>query len=157
MAGYRNRRFTIYDAMEAKGIFAENTANIDARSDETGQSTYEKQDFPKMFYSPAGERRIIVPATYIDTPFGPKKTDEQTELVYKLAKDLTEEKKLRADGWHDHPAKAIAASGGEAPAVSADERMKELEAQIAQLQAEKADAAAKVLQPSSRVTTSKVG
>lgn len=51
------------------------------------------------------------------TPYGPKEVGEQRELVSRVVQDSEEEEVLRAEGWHDHPAKAIAASGQTPPAV----------------------------------------
>lgn len=146
MAGYRNKRYTIYDAMEDKGIFAQNTANSSARDEQSGVSTYAGPvEYPKMLYHPKGEQVVIVPAEIIETPMGPKRVGEQRELVYQVVESSAQERALRAEGWHDHPAKAIAASGGEAPPVSADQKLSSLQEQIKQLQADKADAEAKLL------------
>ena len=69
----RAQRFTVYDAMEAKGLFEANPAN-------QSSSEYKRQDFPKMLYSPTGEMKVIVPAELITTPLGPKFVGEQREL-----------------------------------------------------------------------------
>ena len=141
----RSNRFTVFDMMEAKGVFEANPANVDAR-DQNGASLYSGPvPYPKMFYSPTGERKITVPAEIITTPMGPKMVGEQSELIYEIVNDSAGEARLRAAGWHDHPAKAIAAAGGIAPAMSSDSRILELEAQIAKLQAESNNEKAKVL------------
>lgn len=129
------QRFTIYDMMEQKGVFEANPANVDARDSE-GNSTYlGPVAYPKMLYHPTGERRVTVPTEIISTPFGPKEVGQQTEIIWQLVRNAEDEKKLTDAGWHFHPARAIAAAGGVAPPLSADQRIKELEAQLAALQA----------------------
>lgn len=130
----KGQRFTIYDMMEAKGVFDDNPANTSASPDVGG---YQRAEYPKMMYHPKGERRVTVPAEIISTPMGPKEVGQQTEIIHRIVGNAADEKKLLAEGWHNHPAKAIAASGGEAPAMSSDQRIKDLEAQIAALQTEK--------------------
>src|SRR5574340_1262403 len=44
-----SRRFSIYDAMEARGDFESNPANIDSR-DSQGRSMYKKAEYPRMLY-----------------------------------------------------------------------------------------------------------
>ena len=134
----RAQRFTVYDAMEAKGLFEANPAN-------QSSSEYKRQDFPKMLYSPTGEMKVIVPAELITTPLGPKFVGEQRELISKIAADAEEEAKLLSEGWHLHPARAIAAGGGVAPLMSSDQRIQELEAQIAKQQLELGEARANLL------------
>src|SRR6266849_3131465 len=104
----RHRRFTIFDMMEAKGVFEENPANADS-SDYVGPV-----EFPKMLYHPEGARRVIVPEEIIVTPLGPKSVGEQSELIWEIAEDADGEAKLRAAGWHDRPDKANAKARGEA-------------------------------------------
>jgi len=141
----RHRRFTIYDMMEAKGLFEINPANTDSR-DSDGNPLYKGPvEYPKMFYHPKGEERIVTPAEVIVTPLGPKMVNEHREIITQVAANAAEEEALRADGWWDHPAKAIAAGGGIAPAVSSDTRIRDLEAQIAKLQAERNNEGAKAL------------
>ena len=125
------KRFTIYDMMENKGVFEANLANSDSPGYKGPQA------YPKMFYSPLGEQRVSVPAEVVMTPFGPKEYGEQRELIWRLAESLSDEKTLRSAGWHDHPAKAHAAAGRVTSPMSPAGRIEELEAQIAQLQAEK--------------------
>ena len=141
------KRFTVYDMLEANGHFARNPANPGAQADD-GTALYAGPvEFPKMFYHPEGKRRVIVPAEVQVTPLGPKLTNEQTEIISVLVQTPADEARLRADGWHDHPAKAIGASGAEAPDMGAGEKVKSLAAQLAALRAElaakgEADAAA---------------
>lgn len=132
----RDKRFTIYDVMEANGVFDSNPANA-ISSDYEGPVSY-----PQMFYHPQGESRVLVPGEAINTPLGVQVVGEQRELINQIARTKIEADALRASGWHDHPAKAIAASGKAAPAVSPDMRIKDLEAQIRALQAAQADARA---------------
>ncbi len=132
----RDKRFTVYDVMEASGVFDQNKANTSSPEFD-GPVTY-----PKMFYHPKGERRVIVPPEIVMTPIGPKAVGEQSEIIWEIANSKAEGDELRAQGWHDHPAKAIAAGGGKAPAMSSDQRIQDLEEQLRALQAERNDALA---------------
>lgn len=132
----QSRRFSIYDVMEEKGVFEANAANSYA-VDNDRQTLYKGPvKYPMMMYHPKGEERIIVPGSKELINGTYELVGRQTELIWKLAKDLGEEKALRALGWHDHPAKAISASGRVAPPVSSEARVNELEAKIAEMQAE---------------------
>jgi hypothetical protein len=73
---------------------------------------YEHQDYPKMFYHPAGQK------------MGP---EPGAPLVYREVRDETEEAEARAEGWHDHPAKALGAAPKDPVPVS--EAQKALEAE----------------------------
>ena len=150
----RANRFTIYDAMEAKGVFEANPANADSR-DLDGQSLYQGPvTYPKMLYHPQGLERVTVPAEIIVTPLGPQRVNEQKELIWQIVASLKEEKELLSAGWHDHPSKAIRArllaegkdtSG--VPDISSDQKIQDQEQQIRQMQAELADLRAKQLVP----------
>lgn len=106
MAG-RNNRFTVYDAMEAKGFFDSNPANASSR-DHNGLSLYKGPiEYPKMMYHPEGKERITKQAEAISTPFGPKLVGEERRLITSVANDKEEEKKLRAEGWHYKPRDAM--------------------------------------------------
>jgi hypothetical protein len=102
------RRFTIYDVMESKGVFEANPANADAR-DMNGLSAYKKEEYPKMLYHPEGAVKITRPAEAVATPFGPKWVGEQTELLSKIVNNEAEENALLKDGWHKLPSLAIRA------------------------------------------------
>jgi len=129
------KRFTIYDMMEEKGAFEINPANQDSRDPETNASLYKGPvQYPKMLYSPDGDKRIVVPAEIIVTPMGPKAVNEQRELVHVIVADEAEEKKYLALGWHNHPAKSLAAGGKAAPAMSSDSVISDQQAKIAELQ-----------------------
>jgi hypothetical protein len=121
------RRFTIYDKLEADGVFAENTAN-------SYSAEYIRQDYPKMFYHPTGETFVAVAGHTEITPWGPRIVGEIKEIISKVAENATEAATLIAAGWHDHPAKAIAASGGKAPPMTSEHRVNDLEAQLKELQ-----------------------
>jgi hypothetical protein len=129
-----HKTFTIFDVMEAKGVFEDNPANA-VSPEFAGPVPY-----PKMLYHPEGKFRITVQAEMIVTPMGPKLVGEQRELIWQLVKDEEEEKKLRAQGWHDHPSKAMAAAGLQAPAESASGKIDALEAELAELRAKLATA-----------------
>lgn len=141
----QRRRFTIYDVMEARGVFDSNPANVQAR-DPDGLSLYVKQEYPKMMYEPEGKERISVPAEVINTPYGPQRVGEQRQIICQEVKNSAEEEKLRKLGWHDHPAKAIAAGGGEAPEISSAEQIESLKVKLAAVQQE-LDAAQQVRRP----------
>lgn len=127
-------RFTIYDRMEHDGVFEKNPANSQAK-DQDGHSLYQGPvEYPKMFYHPEGKTKVTVPAEVVSTPEGPARRGEQREILWRLATGPGDEKALREAGWHDHPAKAMAAAGLEAPPMGAGERIRELEAQLAEAQ-----------------------
>lgn len=124
------RRFTVYDVMEAKGVFEENPAN--AISPRYAGAV----EYPKMFYHPKGKMREVQKAEVLQTPYGPAKVGEQFELINRVVHDAEEEKRIRAAGWHDHPAKSIAASGAEAPPMADHNQVEALERQLAILQSQ---------------------
>jgi hypothetical protein len=134
----KDTRYSIFDVMDAKGVFDDNPANqqADAERDGTKFSTWPNQ-YPKMMYHPMGEMKVTRIAEVIVTPMGPKFVNERKEMISAIAANEQEERALRAKGWHDHPAKAIAAAGGKAPPISAAQRIDDLEAEIAALRAEK--------------------
>lgn len=149
---HRNQ-FTIYDKLEKDGYFEANPANTFARDPTTGESIYKGPiEYPKMLYHPEGEQRITVPAEVISTPLGPKEVGEQKELIYQVVNNSAEEQALRAEGWHDHAAKAVAKrvelyieanphlSEKEKsklklsiPTITSSDRIKALEAELARL------------------------
>lgn len=132
------QRFTIYDVMERKGAFRSNPANAGAQS-ESGEQLYTGPvEYPKMLYHPDGKTRTTIEAEIIVTPLGPKAVGEKREIIWKIVKNSAEEEALRGAGWHDHPAYAIAAGGGEPPPISSQQRIDSLEAEIKKLNAEKA-------------------
>lgn len=150
----RNRRFTIYDMMEAKGIFAANPANADAMvNEQTGEPLYKGPiPYPKMMYHPLGETRVIVDAVPLTDTSGnavldrngdPILRDEQREIVWQIVNSLKEERALRKEGWHDHPADAIAASGKAAPAKGAQQALDAKDREIERLQAQLAELSSK--------------
>lgn len=140
--GSRNNRLTIYDLMEAKGVFASNPANAGAMR-EDGTALYSGPvEYPKMLYHPQGAQRVLVPPRVEPTPTGPVHIPAQMELISQIVANADEEAKLVSAGWHDHPADAIAAAveldpqayGGKVPEKSSDTRIQNLEAEIARLQ-----------------------
>jgi len=134
MANARKTRFTIFDVMEAQGVFDDNPANASS-ADYKGP-----QPYPKMFYHPEGKERIIQRAEIIATPLGPERVGELKQIISRVAADADEEAVLRQLGWHDHPAKAMVAAGKEAPPTVSLNREAELEEQIRKLTAELAEA-----------------
>lgn len=127
----RAARFTIYDVMEAKGVFEDNPANA------SSPQYKGPQEYPKMLYHPKGEERVTQKAEILATPMGPIRVGEQKEIIYRIVMNEEDDKSLRAVGWHDHPAKAIAASGKEAPPMTSSNRIEELEKEIARLMRER--------------------
>jgi len=123
----RAHRFTVFDVMEAQGVFDANPANPSS-PDYQGPIQY-----PKMFYHPQGETRITQRAEVIATPLGPERVGEMKELIHRVAHDADEEAALREAGWHDHPALAIKASGNDAPPMVSRSREKDLQDQISVL------------------------
>ena len=132
----QSHRFTIYDAMENAGVFETNPANPYSR-DVEGQPAYSGPvQYPKMLYHPKGETRVTVPGTreYINGEY--VFVGQLSEIVFEMVNNVAEEKALRDAGWHDHPARAIAASGGQAPAIASPERAAELRRRMEELEAE---------------------
>jgi hypothetical protein len=132
----QSRRFSIYDAMEDKGVFEANPANSYAR-DLEGASAYSGPvKYPMMLYHPSGERRVIV-AGQIELINGQYvKVGEQTEVVFEIVHDAATERRLVAEGWHRHPSHAIKASGEVAPVIASPERAEALRKAMAEMQAE---------------------
>lgn len=130
----RAHRFTVFDVMEAQGAFDVNPANTSS-PDYRGPAQY-----PKMFYHPMGEKRLIQRAEILATPMGPQKVGEMYELIQRIANDPDEEATLRDAGWHDHPARAIKASGEEEPPTVSANREQELRDEIERLQTQLAAA-----------------
>jgi hypothetical protein len=133
-------RFTIYDAMEAKGVFSSNPANADSYDPAEGVSIYSGPvQYPKMLYHPKGKERVLIAAEVVVNPTTgealldregkPIMRGEQREIIWELAQSEEEEERLRSAGWHDHPAKAMKAAGKEAPSMGSGEKVKDLEAE----------------------------
>lgn len=100
-------RFTIYDAMENNGIFSVNPANAGSR-DLDGNVLYTGPvEYPKMLYHPDGEEKVIVPAELVLRAGQYVPVGEQKELINKIVASKEEEDVALAEGWHDHPAKAV--------------------------------------------------
>lgn len=140
----RQRRFTIYDMMEEKGLFEANPANTDAR-DSNGMNVYKKQEYPRMVYHPEGLERVTSPGEVLSTPLGPRTVGRQTELINKIVNNEGELKSALGEGWHETPAGAIAKRNGEELPISGEQRIADLEAQILALQAEKNSATERAL------------
>lgn len=153
----RKVKFTIYDAMQEKGLFDTNPANAFSRDPTDGHTLYKGPvQYPKMLFHPKGEERVTVPGTVeVDKAGGRMIVGEQREMIWMQVDDEAAEKAAVAKGWHVQAAGAIRArvnqiiasnpniSGEEkelllasVPMIQAD-RVKELEAEIAKLQAEK--------------------
>jgi hypothetical protein len=132
-----SNRFTVYDVMEARGVFRLNPANNGAQ-DATGAVIYNGPvQYPKMMYHPKGEERVISEGEVINTPLGPKVIGMQKELISKVVQDAAEEAEATKLGWHLHPANAIAASGKTPPPVGSARTIDEINRQIEQLRAQK--------------------
>ena len=132
--GLRTKMMTRYHVMEAQGAFASNPANADAVS-EQGEILYAGPiEYPKMMYHPLGEEREIEPERREPSPTGVQIIPAKMEMIYQVVNNDSEEMALRDSGWHDHPAKALVAAGKKAPAISSQQHINSLEAQIAALQ-----------------------
>lgn len=139
------RTFTIFDVLDRKGYFDSNPANAQSTSNE-GEPLYTGPlKYPMMFYHPEGEEHILVPGTYEQTQNGVQFLGEKKEIIWQLVESEEKEIELRGLGWHDHPAKAMAAAqeldpkafGGKAPPpMAAAGQISKLEEKIAQLQKE---------------------
>jgi len=138
-------RFTVYDAMEAAGVFSTNPANANA-VDKNGRTLYKGPvKFPMMLYHPKGEERIsvhgVTDANAIRLPGQPaEKFGEQWEIISKEVNSEEELSEALAEGWHKFPAFAIKAANETwrkergltalpVPAISAQSRISELEEQ----------------------------
>lgn len=130
----KNRIYSVYHAMDDAGTFDNNPAN------QSAGPVYKKQQFPRMVWHPDGEERITKPAEEIETRSGYKLVGEQREIIYRLANNRKEYDRLLNDGWHAHPAGAMAAAGHEPPPVSAAEEIDSLRSQLAAVQARLQDA-----------------
>lgn len=129
--GYGQKRFSIFDLMESKGYFKQNSANKDAVT-EHGTPLYRgPQKFPMMLYHPIGEEQIIIPSKKEMTPFGPQETRAVTEVKYTVVHNGEEERQALAQGWHKHPADALKAGGKPYPARTSEVRVVDLEEELA--------------------------
>jgi hypothetical protein len=137
----KQTRFTIFDRMEERGDFTLNPANTYA-TDESGAPIYEKQEYPKMLYHPEGKEEEYIAAREEMVNGRVVIIPAKKQLISKIVKSKDEEAKLLADGWHSHPAKAIFARTGVMPPVGSDERVKDLEAKLAEMQKERDEMAA---------------
>lgn len=114
----QRKHYTVYDRMDEVGVFSQNTANANSR-DQDGRPAYKKAEYPKMLYHPLGLTTVVNPAEIVEGPGGKvKEFNERRELVSKVVNSGKEEKRWRDEGWHEHPAQAITAGGGEAPAFT---------------------------------------
>lgn len=128
------KRYTIFDMMEERGIFALNPANPGART-EQGENLYSGPvEFPKMLYHPKGETRVVDPGEVLETPLGAKVVNVKTEMVSQVVTSTEQEAALRAEGWHDHPGFAVKAATGKAPPMGMQYDVAALEKRIAELQ-----------------------
>ena len=130
-----NRVYSIYSEMEHKGVFSHNPANMNSFDKETGQSLYDGPvQFPMMLYHPQGKTEIITPEIKIAGRNGPEiETPEQRSLISLTVTDATEYNRAREEGWHEHPADAIAASGKTPPLKGATDTVNRLENEIDRL------------------------
>lgn len=133
----RKVRYTIYDMMEDKGIFDENPNNAQSPKYK-GPAKY-----PRMVYHPEGAEKVVQKAEILKQPWGVERVGEQKELISKVVENEEEFEQALHDGWHDHPAKSIAARPGIDPAlvprIGGAEQISALEDQIRQLQAQLAE------------------
>jgi hypothetical protein len=139
------KRFTQFDAMEARGDFEANPANA-------GSTAYEGPvDFPRMLF--AAEEEVIVSGTFEEIRGrGTILLGEQKALRHRIVGTKGELDEALASGeWFDHPAKALKslieanrAQGVEdkrtVPIISAQETINSYERRIAELEAKLSEA-----------------
>lgn len=154
MARVNANRLSIYDVMDAKGVFEQNPANATAPG-------HVKLRYPKMYYHPEGAQRQTSPGEIVVTPMGAQELNKQFELVSKVANNEAEARDLEDDGWHDHPAKALQARGGvEVPEMSAQGKLDDQASEIETLRRQLADsqaALAKLKAPAQAAPPAKPG
>ena len=149
------QRHTIFDIMEAKGVFRSNPANAGSVAADGTQLYKGPVPFPRMVY--AAEEEIIVPGVWEDTKQGVKLLNEQRAIKSKVVENQGEFEAALVAGWYDHPAKALGAiiqanraAGIEdrrsVPTVSAQETLDSYKKEIEELKAklEKAEELAKI-------------
>jgi len=127
MPNPKGHRFSIYDAMEAQGVFDANPANSFARDPVTGQSLYTgPQEYPKMLYHPTGDEMQVTPGEEISGPYGPKTLNVHFEMIHRIVGSKDKEDEWLAKGWRTHPTRAPGAPG-------VDNKIAQLEAELAEL------------------------
>ena len=125
----RKNRYTVYDAMEDRGVFDQNPANA--------QSNFYRGpvEYPRMLYHPKGEKRMVVREEKVPTPLGIVTVPAQYELINRTVGSLEEEEEWVQKGWHHHPGEAMAAAGENRPEAGPPIDEDAIKKQIAQLQA----------------------
>jgi hypothetical protein len=143
MPSTKIKRFTQFDAMEARGDFEANGANA-ASPNYAGPV-----EFPRLVYF--AEEEVIASGSYEDVKGkGFILLGEQKALRNRTVRDRTELADALADGWFDHPAKALKALIEDnkakglddrrvAPAITAQETIDSYERRIAELEAKLAE------------------
>lgn len=154
----REHIHTIYDRLDANGVFATNPANPGSRDPITGVGLYKGPvPFPKMIYHPTGKTRVMNPGQVVNGPYGPEVHNRTYEIINKIVQNQAELDEWLKKGWHTHPSDAIAAGltpeeikrGVKAPAKSSVDRVASLEEEVKRLQAELAMAKTAPLQDDS--------
>lgn len=105
------KRFSVYDLMDAKGVFKSNPANAGATT-QHGVPIYRGPvKYPRMMYHPTGEEQVVVPEKRDTNAFGHVTiTPAVKEVKYILIYSAEEERQVVEAGWHFHPAAAIEAA-----------------------------------------------
>jgi hypothetical protein len=100
---------TVFDALEASGYFATNPANTQSRDSE-GLPLYRGPiELPTMLYHPTGATEITVPGEELVSRGGRVQwVGEQRALVNRIVQTEVELEQALAEGWHRHPAEALA-------------------------------------------------
>jgi hypothetical protein len=142
-----NKVFSVYHAMEERGVFEQNTANAGAVNND-GLSIYEGPvKYPMMLYHPKGESVCITQGIMIVNREGQPMVDEFGKPKYagavwgvkhQVVNSEQEEADLVGKGWHHTEAEALRANPEtvhRAPPKTelelSKERIAELEKQIA--------------------------
>jgi hypothetical protein len=140
MPSTKIKRFTQFDAMEARGDFEANEANA------SSPNYAGPVEFPRLVY--AAEEEVIASGSYEEVKGrGTILLGEQKALRNRTVRDRTELADALADGWFDHPAKALRAliednraKGVEdrrtVPPISAQETIDSYERRLAEMQSQ---------------------
>jgi hypothetical protein len=142
-----NKVYSIYHAMEDRGVFEQNKANAQAVNND-GLSTYSGPvEYPKMLYHPKGEEYCVSQGIMIvdrdnrpvyDEKGNPKYAGSVFAIKNRVVDTLEEEETLKAEGWHYTEGDALRANPDKADRAPPKskvqqqaDRIKELEMQLA--------------------------
>jgi len=145
-----NKVYSVYHAMEDRGVFEMNPANAQS-VDKDGLSLYKGPvSYPRMLFHPRGELEVVFQgvlvvdpqrggAPILDSSGNPRYTGTQVGVKWKIVNSAEEEAELLALGWHKSEAAARRLNpetSATAPAKTREEILKE---RIAELEAKFAE------------------